>query len=342
MLSLSSIIDYFNTVINELAKAFFNPASFLSFGPLIVAFAIAFCIVAYRMRAKSKGRRVKLKHVIRTLFPRSVFWHKSAKTDYSIYIINNGFLFFVTLSVLITPTLFAEAILKIFSIQGLYPTETDVGWTERIALTLVMVLAWDFGATYAHYLKHKVPLLWEFHKVHHSAEVMTPITAMRRHPIDGLFGAFVTIISIGVALAFWHLVVGHGAGAVTIFGSWAGIYIWRLLGYNLRHTHIWISYGDFWNRIFISPAQHQVHHSIDSKHYDTNFGHIFSFWDAILGTLYLPKHEERVKFGIAAEDMDDMQTLRGIYFSPFVKCGNYLKNIFVKPRESESRTTKVQ
>ena len=38
---------------------------------------------------------------------------------------------------------------------------------------------WDFAATWAHYLQHRVPILWELHKVHHSAEVMTPITSGR-------------------------------------------------------------------------------------------------------------------------------------------------------------------
>lgn len=326
------MLEYFYSIINNVTVFFTNPSSFLSIWPLLVAFLIAFMVISYRLKGKSYYNSFEPRHVLRALFPKKVYWHKSAKTDYIIYIINNGFLFFITFSAILTPSIVTEAILHLFSYQDLYLIRTEMSWTERIILTLIIMLAWDFAATLAHYLKHKVPMLWEFHKVHHSAEVMTPITAMRRHPIDSLFSGLVIAVTMGVVTALWYLIIGSHYEVITIFGTVAGIYLWRLLGYNLRHSHIWISYGDFWNRVFISPAQHQIHHSIEAKHYDTNFGHIFSFWDALFGTLYLPKHEERVNFGIEKEDMDDMKTLRGIYFLPFVKCTTHIKNSFQKFR----------
>jgi sterol desaturase/sphingolipid hydroxylase (fatty acid hydroxylase superfamily) len=324
MLDLNWITSYLNGVFLSLSSDVMNPGSFFSFWPLFAAFVLAFAIIFFRLRSKMPGKNVPLMRVLKLMFPKDVFLHQSAKTDYVVYLINNGFLFFITLSVLITPAIFAEAILQIINYGGLGELSETASWTKRFLFTAVIVLAWDFGATYAHYLKHKVPFLWEFHKVHHSAEVMTPVTAMRRHPIDTLLGALVSTISMGLVIALWHFVFGGSVAPITIFGTWAGIYLWRLLGYNLRHSHIWISYGNFWNRIFISPAQHQIHHSIEAKHYDTNFGHIFSFWDAMFGSLYLPQKEERVKFGIEQSEMDQFKTLSGIYFTPFVKAFSQL------------------
>ncbi len=63
----------------------------------------------------------------------------------------------------------------------------------------------DFLLFYVHYIFHKVPALWEFHKVHHSAEVMTPLTAYRVHPFELFFTmnvtALVTALLVGLSSA---------------------------------------------------------------------------------------------------------------------------------------------
>ena len=319
-----SITSYLEAAYANTVGDFFNPSSFLSIGPLSVAFMIALAVVLYRLKV-NKSSKLGIGHVIRALFPKRIFLHDSAKMDYLIYFINNGALVFLTLSAIITPSFFAEGIVQASELVGLSALSAESTFWQRFFFTCVLVLAWDFGATYAHYLKHKIPVLWEFHKVHHSAEVMTPMTALRRHPVDVLVGAATTTLTIGVVTGLWYLFVGTGVEPLTILGSLSGIYLWRLLGYNLRHSHIWISYGNFWNRIFISPAQHQIHHSIEAEHYDKNFGHIFSFWDGFFGTLYLPRHEERVKFGIEEEEMPQFQTIYGIYVTPVLRSLRLLK-----------------
>ncbi len=333
MFELSTLWTYLQSVYANSLGSLLDPMSFLSIAPLTVAFVLAFVILMMRMQKKAGGRPVRPFKVLRALFPKRIFLHPSAKNDYKLFFINDGLLFFLTLSALITPALFAEVFIQTFEALGVSTGEAGGSLLSKIGFTILLVLAWDFGATYSHYLKHKVPMLWEFHKVHHSAEVMTPVTAMRRHPVDYLFGALVTTVTLGMVLMIWTMVFGRGVQPFMIFGVMAGVYLWRLLGYNLRHSHIWISYGDFWNQVFISPAQHQVHHSTSPRHYDTNFGHIFSFWDRMFGTLYLPKHDERVKFGIEAEEMKDFETLGGIYFSPFAKCAKSLKAKFGRPSE---------
>jgi sterol desaturase/sphingolipid hydroxylase (fatty acid hydroxylase superfamily) len=51
-----------------------------------------------------------------------------------------------------------------------------------------------FGAYIFHYAGHKVPLFWALHKVHHSAEALSPFTATRGHPLDGLLGVIVGLV----------------------------------------------------------------------------------------------------------------------------------------------------
>jgi len=320
---MDAILEYLSMVSNNIVRSFTNHGNFLSIGPLLLAGLLALFVIMWRFRQKSKwqGYRTsrKIRILRRALLPKWLVTHPSSQMDVRIFIINHALIFFSLFAAILTPFIFAESFAALVGSTGLTEMKQTAGWGERFAFTIVMVLAWDFASTYAHYLKHRIPMFWEFHKVHHSADVMTPLTAMRRHPMESVLSVFVSGTVIGGSIAIWHLVMGHGVETLTIFGALGGIYIWRLLGYNLRHSHIWVSYGQTWNKILISPAQHQIHHSRDPKHHDTNFGHIFSFWDALLGTLYLPEENERVTFGIDTEDADDFKTLHGIYLSPFVK-----------------------
>jgi len=237
----------------------FQPGHFLSIVPLFVAFAIAFVVVAVRSVRKTKSRKLRLRQLLYILFPRRVFLHDSAKLDYAVFVINQLVLFVVTIAAVLSPAIVAGAVVKLGEIIGVESQSANPSLTLRIIYSVFLVLLWDFAASYAHYLKHRVPILWELHKVHHSAEVMTPATALRRHPLEALFSSAVGAVVIGIGVGIWVLVLGQDVMPFYMFGTLFGIWVWRLAGYNLRHSHIWISYGDFWNNVLISPAQHQIH-----------------------------------------------------------------------------------
>jgi sterol desaturase/sphingolipid hydroxylase (fatty acid hydroxylase superfamily) len=50
--------------------------------------------------------------------------------------------------------------------------------------------------------------------------------------------------------------------------------------------------------VLVSPHMHQAHHSADAAQHDKNFATVFSLWDWMFGTLYLPAREERFRFGV--------------------------------------------
>ena len=62
--------------------------------------------------------------------------------------------------------------------------------------SLVTLLLYDALFYLIHYVEHKTPALWAIHKIHHSAEVLTPLTRYREHVIEG------PIYAIGAALAY--------------------------------------------------------------------------------------------------------------------------------------------
>ena len=74
-----------------------------------------------------------------------------------------------------------------------------------------------------------------------------------------------------------------------------------LVGYNLRHSHIWVAYPQWISHILISPAMHQIHHSAERRHFDKNLGYHLAIWDRLAGTLYIPEGRETFALGIGPE-----------------------------------------
>lgn len=187
-----------------------------------------------------------------------------------------------------------------------------------IYMFVLMILA-DLTAYAIHYLQHKVPLLWEFHKVHHSATVMHPLTNFREHPIDNLIyfvvGGFVTGILAGVSI----YIFGGIFSPPKILGMNLLAFAFNFLAYNLRHSHIWVRWPGKLIYVFGCPAHHQVHHSCHPDHIDKNFAFMLPVWDVIFGTFCLPETNKDVKFGLGAGQEADYKSVLGLYFVPFKK-----------------------
>ena len=140
----------------------------------------------------------------------------------------------------------------------------------------------DFGRFVAHSLLHDVPALWEFHKTHHSAEVLTPLTSFRVHPIDLVVMSLVPHAFTGLAGGCFAWAFGREIPVVGFLGINLFLFACNLLG-NLRHWHVWISYGRRLGHLFISPAHHQIHHSADPRHWGMNRGFELAVWDWLYG-----------------------------------------------------------
>lgn len=303
-----SIMAYASGVAVALKGLFFSAGSFLSPFPLAFAAVIAALVLA--ARARTAGRALSLPSLWREMFPKHVWRHRSARQDLFIILINDGLLFFLpaVAAIAISPL---GALVAAAGIDSITPSP----W-KMVLFGIYLALVWDFFATFAHYLKHKIPVLWEFHKVHHCAEVLTPLTAMRRHPVEIVISSLIVGAGIAIATTTWTVLFGAPGSTIEVGGVALIVYLWRLLGYNIRHSHIWISYGPFWNRFVMSPAHHQLHHSREPRHYDCNFGHIFTVWDRLFGTLYQPVEGEAFEYGIEREENAKLNTLGALYWRP--------------------------
>ena len=99
-------------------------------------------------------------------------------------------------------------------------------------------------------------------------------------------------------------------------------------GSNLRHSHIGIRYWPWLEYILISPAQHQLHHSIDISHHDKNFGAALAIWDYIFGSLHHSEEIEDLTLGIET-DGKNLNNLSNLYFFPLIEIFVIIRNNFL-------------
>ncbi len=284
--------------------------------------AIAFILY---LRRKPEGEVFTIKRFLRFWLPGSVYRHRSTRLDLKFYLFNGVFVEIAFVTVLIGSFFgFAEAFEAAF--RALWPgpaPQLTASPTAEFAYMAAIVLAADLGFFIGHYLAHKVPLLWEFHKVHHAAPVLNPLTNYRFHPIDRIpLGMFIGLLTALVKGGFGF---AYPDGIAEMTALNVGVLLAFNLSANLRHSHIWLSYGWHLSHILSSPAQHQIHHGSEPRHIDKNFGLMFSLWDWIAGTLYVPRTVEEVRFGLNGREHEEYDSLWRLYSLPFVKAAALLR-----------------
>jgi sterol desaturase/sphingolipid hydroxylase (fatty acid hydroxylase superfamily)/creatinine amidohydrolase/Fe(II)-dependent formamide hydrolase-like protein len=260
------------------------------------------------------------------VFPRHVYGHRSAWQDYFIFFAN-GFLFYGILAQFLLSERPFAILVRNAALSHFGTLEAPVlsGTLAMVIFTLVNILLYDFAIYYTHYLTHKIPALWAFHKVHHSAEVLTPITLFRMHPVDLFLNMLMVSIFTGVGLGLFSYLAMQEVAEKQVLGINVVLFGFYFFGYNLRHSHLWLHYPRWLSRILISPAQHQIHHSVDMKHRDKNMGLIFSFWDWLFGTLYAPDAREEITYGITRKNQNPYTTVKSMYLEPFVDSYRHLR-----------------
>lgn len=266
----------------------------------------------YLKASKSKS----VKGFFSFLFPKDVWLCKSARLDYAL-LITNKIIKAVTFAPIVL-TMVPVAIAVTDVLEWLLGQPLMLSWPEASVIaffTLILFLLDDFTRYLLHLLLHKVPFLWEFHKVHHSAKVLTPFTIYRTHPVESYLYACRMAVTQGIAVGIGYHLFGTALSMFDILGANAFVFLFNIFGANLRHSHIWFSWGDKLENWFISPAQHQVHHSDNPKHFDTNLGSALAVWDRLGGTLIKASEARKINIGVGKYDAKH-DSIYAIYWLP--------------------------
>ena len=307
-------------VASQMGRLFFTLGSHFSFSSLGAALVIATAF--YAAKRIRRGRKLNARVLYRALFPRRIVTSPSNNADI-------GYLFF---NVLVFGVVFGWAILSyeavtngiIAALVRLFgePAPSMLPpWASNAAVTVLLFLAYELGYWFNHWLSHRVPLLWEFHKVHHSAEVLTPLTNFRVHPIYAWVFANILALATATANGFGNYAFGNTAHQYAISDTNLILVVFIHAYVHLQHSHIWISFTGLMGRMFVSPAHHQIHHSTNPAHFNRNFGSCLAVWDWIFGTLYVPdRKREKLTFGVEP-DQYPAHTVTGELVAPFLRAG---------------------
>jgi len=276
---------------------FLNPEKRLFVGYLISAAFIA--LIWIRIVQKKP-----LMNIVSGFFNSKIWFSKSAMADYKLILINQ---FFIKL---IAPIIIGQLALTLFVFENMHllftrPSESTPVWMVMLIFTTVLLVIDDYSRYYLHKIMHRVPILWRFHKAHHSATNLTPLTVLRTHPIEAVLFSLRAIVVHSLCLGVCFFFFSNKVSLIEIFGSSAFVVMFHLLGSNLRHSHISFGYWDWLEKIFISPAQHQLHHSTNPKHFDCNFGAIFAIWDNLGKSCIVSKKNQQIDFGLKDQSEDN-------------------------------------
>jgi sterol desaturase/sphingolipid hydroxylase (fatty acid hydroxylase superfamily) len=305
---------------------------------VLLTLTIAIFIWFIRKGAGSKdaGGRERKSGLLQFLFPKDIYTHQSARVDLWLWITERLLHPFLGLGVFVavgpvTEQLVISALEYSF---GASPALiSTIGWMLLYSLTTF--LCYDFVFFITHYTMHKVPALWAIHKVHHSAEVLTPLTRYREHfvavPIWAAGGGFSYGVAAGI---FGYLFAGDIVEATLLNVSFFAI----LFGFNgaFRHYHVQFHYPQWLAKWVHSPVMHHVHHSYLEKHWDKNFAAVTSIWDRIFGCLYIPEKDEYTPWGIPPKKQLENKTYWQNMIGPFRDWYRMLNGRYGKVNEIET------
>lgn len=282
-------------------------------------YLISSTILAYYVYHKTKTNTSFLKYI----FNKKVWLSQSSKVDYALIFLNSfvkvfllgSFVYYGLKLAFITDEFFAHTF-------GL----SENNWSKfeiMLSFTITLTIVKDFTSFITHWLQHKISFLWEFHKIHHSATVLNPITQYRIHPVELVVNNITAVLAFGLTTGFFDYISIHQISEIEFLGANVLSFVFLFYGANLRHSHVKLKYFSWLENVFISPLQHQIHHSDNPMHFDKNLGAKLAIWDWLFGTLIKSNSIKKLTFGLGESQNIKYKSLLQNLYMPFL-------NIFKK------------
>lgn len=161
-------------------------------------------------------------------------------------------------------------------------------WPKWTQLLLLLVIA-DFIQWNVHRTLHRVPWMWEYHKIHHSVKEMGFAAHLRFHWMESIFyktAQYIPLAMIGFGLQDFFVV-----------------YIFTTAIGHFNHSNLNISYGPL-KYIFNNPKMHIWHHAkaLPDGTNGVNYAITLSIWDYIFKTNYIPKDGAKIELGFIDDE----------------------------------------
>lgn len=154
--------------------------------------------------------------------------------------------------------------------QG-YGLFSMLAWPTWIEIVLTVILL-DLAIYWQHVASHKIPLLWQVHRVHHADRDLDASSGLRFHPVE-----------IALSMVYKMAVV------ILLGAPAAGVFVFEVLlngsaMFNHANFRLPLGLDKIIRSVLVTPDMHRVHHSIHRREADTNYGFALSVWDRMFGS----------------------------------------------------------
>ena len=266
---INSYSDYFNYLKNELFSLHIEN---YFYGLILISLAVFILEIVFPWR--------KNQPIIRKDFWLDIFY-----MFFNFFLLN--LIVLIALSN-VTEQLFTE-FLALFNLQPTSLQLLDLSIYPKVISLLIFFLVSDFIQWITHRMLHRVPLFWNFHKVHHSVKQMGFAAHLRYHWMEPVI--YKSTLYIPLALI----------GGFTIQDVFIVHFFAITIGH-LNHANLGWDYG-YLKYIFNNPKMHIWHHSKEMPNkYGMNFGITLSIWDYIFKTNYVPSDGRDIELGFEDDE----------------------------------------
>jgi len=173
-----------------------------------------------------------------------------------------------------------------FDLIGVVDVHSWPVWFQLLAFFILR----DFIQWLIHVMLHRVPFLWNFHKVHHSVKEMGFAAHLRFHWMENI--VYGTLQYLPLAFIGFDLNHAFVVFLITTFiGHW-------------NHANFTTNIG-FLKYIFNNPEMHIWHHAKHlppDRKYGVNFGLSLSIWDYLFRTNYIPHNGRDIELGFPGDE----------------------------------------
>jgi sterol desaturase/sphingolipid hydroxylase (fatty acid hydroxylase superfamily) len=168
-------------------------------------------------------------------------------------------------------------------------------------------ILFDIWMYFWHMANHRIPLLWLFHRAHHSDTAMDTTTAFRFHPGELLLFTLARVpIIILLGVDFHHVLLFETVLNISTL-------------FHHSNLHVPAKWDRLIRTIIVSPDMHRVHHSITPSEFNSNYTSILTFWDRIFGSFRMREDTHTVTLGLKGFREEKWQGFWGFLITPFTK-----------------------
>jgi len=171
-------------------------------------------------------------------------------------------------------------------------------WIPLWLKVIITIILLDFWIYIQHLLMHRVPILRDLHRMHHTDTHIDFTTALRFHPLEIIFSALYKTIPV--------VLLGLPAVSILIFEI--------VLNGSAMFNHANIELPKWLDKILrtflVTPDFHRIHHSRKSVESNSNYGFFLTWWDYCFSSYTREAQGDRKKFPLGIPGYDETRIHR--------------------------------